>query len=329
MPQIIEASAFTSLDNIARRRFLTRQHFGAQTGCLGVVCVLSGFLAAGSASCWAQAAAQEDPAKLVRETVYNELHDHDRHGYWRYWVEQHDKDGTRIEEQVETADGPLGRVLLRNGEPLDAGAEQVEQAKLEGLRNSASQRASRRQSYLEDEERIGRVLALLPDAFSYEDLGLENGIRHLCYTPNPKYSAHSIEARIFHQLSGDLWIDARMKRMKRLEGRLNDNVDFGLGMLGRVNKGSWFRMVRAQVAQNEWKTERLEVHVSGKALLFKSIGHEMSEVRGGFESVPAAMSFEQGLHVLEETVAAREAAMATGRVSPVALVRGRAASPGR
>jgi len=27
------------------------------------------------------------PAQLVREVVYNELHDHDQHGYWRYWIE--------------------------------------------------------------------------------------------------------------------------------------------------------------------------------------------------------------------------------------------------
>ena len=27
-------------------------------------------------------------AQLVREVVYNELHDHDRHGYWRYWIER-------------------------------------------------------------------------------------------------------------------------------------------------------------------------------------------------------------------------------------------------
>jgi hypothetical protein len=25
--------------------------------------------------------------QLAREVVYNELHDHDRHGHWRYWIE--------------------------------------------------------------------------------------------------------------------------------------------------------------------------------------------------------------------------------------------------
>jgi hypothetical protein len=296
------------------------------------VWILAGILTAASAACCAQntaqSAAQEDPGRLVRETVYNELQDHGSHAYWRYWVRQQCQDGSRMEEQVETADGAISRLFLQNGQPLDEQHEEVERTKLLSLRNSPSEQASRRQAYRDDEQRIGRILALLPDAFVYQDAGLENGARHLHYTPNPKYSAHTIEARVFHQLSGDLWIDVRMKRMRRLEGRLNDDVNFGLGMLGRVNKGSWFRMSRTQVSENEWKTDRYEIHMNGRALLFKTIAHETSETRGGFELVPPAMTLDQGLKVLEQTVAARQAAMAEGRVSPAALVSEKAHGPG-
>jgi hypothetical protein len=295
---------------------------------LTISCVLTGFLAASSTFCMAQASArqasgqpgaQENAGLLVRETVYNELHDHEQHRYWRYWVEARGHNGTRIEEQVETADGPVGRVLLRNGQRLDAESEQLEQDKLAELRNSPAEQASKRQAYLEDEERVTRILTLLPDAFIFEDAGTGNGVRHLKYTPNPKYSAHGIEAKVFHQLSGDLWIDTRAKRLRRLEGRLNDNVDFGFGLLGRVNKGGWFRMVRRPVATGEWKMEQLEMHMSGRALLFKSIAHETSEVRSRFEAVPPAMSMEQGLRFLEQSVAEREAAWDTGKISPASL----------
>ena len=297
------------------------------------VWILAGVLTAASATCGAQTAAQpaatEDPGRLVRETVYNELQDHGKHAYWRYWIKQQGEDGSRIQEQVETADGAVSRVLLQNGQPLDEQHEEVERAKLLSLRNSASEQASRRQAYREDEQRIGRILALLPDAFVYQDAGIENGARHLRYTPNPKYSAHTIEARVFHQLSGDLWIDVRMKRLRRLEGRLNDDVTFGLGMLGKVNKGSWFRMSRTQVSQEEWKTDRCEIHMSGRALLFKTIAHETSETRGGFELVAPAMSVEQGLKVLEQTVAARQAEMAEGRISPASFITEKPRGPSR
>lgn len=293
-------------------------HAACTPGSLAMACVLTGFLAAGSALCAAQAQPQENANLLVRETVYNELHDHQQHGYWRYWVESHGVKGTRIEEQVETADGPVGRVLLRNGQRLDREGEQLEKAKLEELLNSPEEQASKRQAYREDEERISRVLALLPDAFTFQDAGTEDGVRHLRYSPNPNYSTHSMEAKVFHELSGEIWIDTRAKRLRRLDGHLNDNVEFGFGMLGKVNKGSWFRLVRQPVGHDEWKTERLEVHLSGKALLFKTIAHETSEVRGGFEVVPPAMSLKQGLGVLEHTVNQRLAAMEAGSISPAA-----------
>jgi hypothetical protein len=47
------------------------------------VWILGGILAAASLSCGAQPAATENPARLVHEVAYNELRDHDHHGYFR------------------------------------------------------------------------------------------------------------------------------------------------------------------------------------------------------------------------------------------------------
>ena len=57
-------------------------------------------------------------AQLVREVVYNELNDHQTHGYWRYWIERQAEGESRIEEQVETAEGPVSRLNQANGQPI-------------------------------------------------------------------------------------------------------------------------------------------------------------------------------------------------------------------
>jgi len=238
------------------------------------------------------------PAQLVREVVYNELHDHQRHGYWRYWIEHRTQKETHLDEQIETADGPITRTALNNGLPLNPEARQIEQARLYRLLTSPSEQARHRQEYTDDEKRIGRIVALLPDAFLYEYAGEENGCHRLRFRPNPDYPAHSIEARIFHAMSGELWVDARHKRMARLDGHLVENVDFGYGILGRLYKGGWFRLERTQVSATDWKTKQLEVHMNGRAMLFKTIARETSEVRGGFAPVPAAMSLSQGLTLI-------------------------------
>lgn len=238
--------------------------------------------------------------QLVREVVYNELNDHAGHGYWRYWVEKRTPNGTRLEEQVETPQGPVTRLAEDNGRPLDLEAQQQEQDRLEHLLNSPAEQARHLQGYNEDEKRIGRILALLPDAFLYDYDGVESGCYRLRFRPNPDYPAHSIEARVFHAMSGTLWVNARFKRLARLEGRVAENVDFGFGILGRLYKGGWFRLVRTQVGPTDWKTAELEVHMSIRALLVKTFARETSETRGGFQSVPAGLNLSQAMHLLDQ-----------------------------
>jgi hypothetical protein len=239
------------------------------------------------------------PGGLVREVVYNELHDHQRHGYWRYWIEKQVQQQTRLEEQVETADGPLTRLVAKSGRPLSAADQESEEERLERLLHSPQEQARHRQDYNDDEKRIGRILALLPEAFIFREVGIENGCSHLNFWPNPDYPPHSIEARIFHAMNGNIWIDLRYKRLARLDGELQENVDFGYGILGRLYKGGWFRLERTQVSESDWKTARLEIHMNGRALFLKTISRETSERRGGFAPVPPGLSLAEAMKLLQ------------------------------
>ena len=239
----------------------------------------------------------EPPGQLVREVVFNEQHDHLLHGYWRYWIALEGQQN-RIEEQIETADGPVTRLVASDGHALNQRDQQQEQERMNRLLGSSDEQARHRQEFDDDERRIGHILALLPDAFVYAYDGMENGCYRLRFGANPNYPAHSVEARIFHAMSGTIWIDARFKHLARLDGQLQENVDFGYGILGRLDKGGWFRLQRRQVSSTDWKTERLEIHMSGRALLFKTIARETSQVRGGFASVPTGLTLAEGMKML-------------------------------
>ena len=163
---------------------------------------------------WSARAEQPISAgQLVREVVENELNDHQRHGYWQYWVEKRSAAGTSTVEQVETADGPITRIKLDNGRALGPEAARQERERLERLLASRDEQIRQQRQYDEDEQRIGRILALLPSAFVYAYDGEENGRYRLRFRPNPDDPARTIEARIFHAMSGNLWIDARAKRL--------------------------------------------------------------------------------------------------------------------
>ena len=274
-----------------------------------------------------------NPVTLIREVVYNEVHDHDTHGYWRYWIERYSGKETKLEEAVETPDGPVARLELSDGHALDVQARAEEDRRLRELLNSPGEQAQHRKAYAEDERRIGRILALLPEAFLYEPAQEEGRSErmpecpcyHLRFRPNPDYPAHSIESRIFHAMAGDLWISVDHKRLVRLDGKLRENVDFGYGILGRLYKDGWFRLERTHVnaagdenGNGAWKTQRLEVHMTGRAMLFKTIARETSEVRGGFTPVPAGLSLQQAATLARQSAAtpgaqAQAAALVTSR----------------
>jgi len=269
-----------------------------------VLCVALGILALTQGACYSHAQQSQlaiPAGQLVREVVYNELHDHQGHGYWRYWIERRMPNETRLIDQVETAEGLVSRLSMSNGRPVSAVGQREEQARLDHLLSSPREQARHRQEYADDEKQIGRIVALLPDAFLFEYAGEENGCHRLRFRPNPNYSAHSVEARIFHAMSGELWVSATYMRLARLDGHLVENVDFGYGILGRLYKDGWFRLERTQVSASDCKTERLEVHMSGRAMFFKTIAREMSEARGGFVPVPAGMNLTQGMMLLEQT----------------------------
>jgi hypothetical protein len=255
-------------------------------------------------------------SQLVREVVFNELNDHHGHGFWRYWIERRTARETRIEDQVETAEGPVTLLAMSNGRPLTPEADRLEQVRLQRLLTSPAEQAKHRQEYEDDENRIGRILALLPDAFLYEYDGEETGCQRLRVRPNPEYPARSIEARIFHAMSGTLWVNTHYKRLVRLDGRVEENVDFGYGILGRLYKGGWFSLERTEVSPTDWKTERLAVHIVARALLVKTFARETSEARGGFLPVPAGMNLAEGMALLEENRTLPRAPQRTALVIP-------------
>jgi predicted hotdog family 3-hydroxylacyl-ACP dehydratase len=265
--------------------------------------VAAGMMALVQVLCLAQRPPPMPAGQLLREVVYNELQDHQGHGYWRYWIERYSPRESRLEDQIETSQGPITRLTRTNGLSLSPGAQQLELARLQHMISSPKEQASHRQDYDDDEKRIGHIVALLPDAFLYEYDGDENGCQRLSFRPNPDYPGHSLEARILHAASGTLWINLRYKRLARLDAHLDENVDLAFGILGRLYKGGWFRLQRTQVSATDWKTERLEVHMAGRALLFKSISREASELRRGFVAVPAGINLAQAMTLFDATLA--------------------------
>lgn len=265
--------------------------------------LLSAFVLAATASAAHAIEPAQTPRQLIKDVVYNELVDHRQHGFFEYVDAKRLGQQIVVKAEVETRTGRVSRMLSTGGKPLTAEEEAEESRRLETLLRDPGQQQQLLRDYQGDEDRIARIVALLPNGFLYTFDGVEGDDIRLKYTPNPGFKPPTYEARVFHGMAGTVWVNAREKRLTRLEGRLVSNVDFGYGLLGRLDKGGTFNMERVEVAGGSWKTRVLDVHITGHVILLKSIGKDQEEMRSQFRQVPSDLSLEQAEAMLNRSYA--------------------------
>ena len=239
---------------------------------------------------------------LARRVITNELKFQDDHTNWMYRLEKEQYGKKQVEEIIETKEGSLSRLLSINDQPLTAKQQEEEDQRVRELMTSRS--AKRKlQRALEAEILQGRRLfKMLPDAFVFNYAGGDGNVIRLSFSPNPNFNPPSLEARVFHDMEGELWVDCKQERLAAFNGHLTQDVKFGLGLLGHLDKGGHFDVRQAEVVPGHWDMTTMSVEMSGKALLFKNIGVQKMEKRWGFQQVSDDLTLTQAADILNRHI---------------------------
>jgi hypothetical protein len=96
-------------------------------------------------------------------------------------------------------------------------------------------------------------------------------------------------------MNGTLVVDKAQHRIETISGRLTEDVTFGFGFFGRLQRGGTFRVERRELAPGIWQITETHVHIQGRALLFKNIGEQQDEVQSGYTPVPHGTTLEQAV----------------------------------
>jgi hypothetical protein len=252
--------------------------------------------------------AAEPTRKLINDVAYNELQDRERDSFWSYDVDQKIGQNSFAKRQVETKEGPIFRILAENGKPLTDAENKKDQERLQHLVDNPSALMKNREDHEQDEERLQRLVKLMPDAFLYEPDGPPSGdLVIFRFQPNPAFNPPTYEARIFHGMAGTIEINRRLKRFVAMHGTVIDRIDFGFGLLGYVDKGGRFEIHREQVNASHWKTDLVDVHVAGRVILFKSVSKDHHEVRSDFQPVPTDISVSEAKRLLDQAASQNDA----------------------
>jgi hypothetical protein len=239
--------------------------------------------------------------QLVADVMYNELRDRQCDSYWQYRSFRVSGPQDVIREQVETPEGPIFRVIEDHNRPLDAEQRRKEEQRLQELVTKPGAMTRVQQDHLKDEERMQKVIEMLPQAFVYEYDGPSTGDEvRLSFRPNPAFTPATYEARIMHALGGTLTVNQRLKRMAGMKGRMLERVDFGYGILGYIEKDGTFEIRREQVSEARWKTNLVDVHIQGRVLLFHNVTKNQHEARTDFHPVPHDISLAAAKELLDQ-----------------------------
>ena len=239
---------------------------------------------------------------LVRRVVTNELTFQDDHTNWMYRLEKEQYGKKQVEEIVETKEGSLSRLLSVNGLPLTPKQQMEEDARGRELMTSRSAQ-QKLQRALEAETLQGRRLfKMLPDAFVFSYAGDDGNLVKLSFRPNPSFHPPSLEARVFHDMEGEMWVDCKQERLAAFDGHRTQTVKFGFGMLGQLDRGGHFEIRQAEVIPGHWDMTTMNLEMTGKALLFKSIAVQKRENHRDFQQVSDDLTLTQAADILNRPI---------------------------
>src|SRR3989441_1129265 len=281
-----DAGGAMSLNYLRRR---------ALTGWLALLLAVPAFSQSASVD---QATSAND---LARAVVANELKSQDARR-WMYHVDREEQGKKKAKEVVQTGQGSLDRLVEIDGHPLNDHEQQQEKKRIEALVRNPEEQQRLEQLKKKDAEQCKSFFQMIPDAFTFSYAGREGDLIELSYKPNPRFRPSSREARVFHEMEGEMWVHGTQRRLARIRGQLIADVKFAGGLLGHLEKGGQFNVEQTELSTNQWELTVMEVHVKGKALFFKTIAVQENEYRSDFRSVPDGLTLAEAADMLTKQV---------------------------
>lgn len=266
-----------------------------------------------------------DAAALVRRAVVNHLAQEAAHQPLRFVLHKKDERHNITQSIIETPQGDVAMVVASNGAPLSPTDRQTQIDRLDNLAAHPDLQEHRHHREQEDNARVDKLMRLLPDAFLYHydsivpctvsvppsiplpgaplpapaaDPPPAAECYHLTFKPNPGFDPPDTESKILRGMAGELWMEKSRERLVRLNAQLVSDVDFGWGIIGRLDKGGTVFLEQTDIGNNDWELTRMKLNLTGKALMVKSLSFRMNEEMGRFAPAPP-VDYHHAIEILK------------------------------
>jgi hypothetical protein len=233
---------------------------------------------------------------------------HHKNSYLRYRMETTSEKGTQVRDVIESKDGTVARLLMKDGKPLTAEQDKAERQRLNDM--IASPAAYFKHVKNSDAERkmADTMVPMTPDAMintytpGQPQSGRNGGAQEIVldYKPNPNWVPPTTEAQALTGLEGRVWIDAKSRYVVRMEGTISHGVNFGWGMLAHIYPGGKMVLNQTHVGNDRWIFTEFSMDLTVRALMVKTLKIHSSARASGFQ-VLEPMSYQDAIGMLLST----------------------------
>jgi hypothetical protein len=249
------------------------------------------------------------PRSWAADAAANELVAlHHKDSYLRYRMETINERGDQVRDVIESKDGTVARLLLKDGKPLTPEQDKAERQRLNDMIASPTGFAKHVKNGESEKSMADKLVPLMADAMintytpGQPQSGKNGGALEIVldYKPNPKFVPPNTEAQALTGLEGRVWIDAKTRYVVRMEGTIARGVNFGWGMLAHIYPGGKLVMNQANVGGNRWIFTDFSMQLSVRALMVKRLDIRSNAKASGFQTL-GPMSYQDAIRLLLET----------------------------
>ncbi|MEO6817435.1 MAG: hypothetical protein ABI177_12120 [Edaphobacter sp.] len=251
----------------------------------------------------------ESPRSWVVAASANELIAlHHPNSYLRYRMHVIDSKGDQVRDVIESKDGSVARLILKDGHPLTEDEDKAERQRLNDMIASPSDYFKHVKNDGEGRKLADQMIRLMPDAMIYTyvpgqpQTGRNGGVEVvLDYKPNPKFSPPTTPSQALTGLEGRAWIDAKSHQVVRMEGTIFRSVNFGWGMLAHIYPGGHLVLEQENAGGNRWIFTKFNEDVSVRALMVKTIHVQTNVEAGSFQTLRDPIPYQDAVKMLLDT----------------------------
>jgi hypothetical protein len=249
------------------------------------------------------------PRSLIVDAAQNELVAlHHKDSYLRYRMETINEKGDQVRDVIESKDGTVARLILKDGKRLTPEMDKAEQQRLTDMIASPAAYAKHVKNGDSEKKMADTLVPLMADAMintytpGQPQSGKNGGALEIVldYKPNPKFVPPNTEAQALTGLEGRVWIDAKTHYVVRMEGTIARGVNFGWGMLAHIYPGGKVEMNQTSVGGNRWIFTDFSMQLSVRALMVKKLDIRSSAKTSGYQ-ILGPMSYQDAIRLLLAT----------------------------